>query len=53
MPLLRGKSTYPSRSDFRNLLYINLVEVRDGLIVRWEVRNDSGERLLQRHGIDA
>jgi ketosteroid isomerase-like protein len=44
---------WPDGAEFESNRYIDRFEVRDGLIVRWEVWNDSGERLLQRHGIDA
>ncbi|MEM9781411.1 MAG: nuclear transport factor 2 family protein [Pseudomonadota bacterium] len=44
---------WPDGTPFDCNRYIDRFEVRDGVIVRWEVWNDSGERLLERHGIDA
>lgn len=44
---------WPDGTEFDGNRYIDRFEVRDGVIVRWEVWNDSGERLLERHGIDA
>ena len=43
----------PDGTEFDNNRYVDRFEVRDGVIVRWEVWNDSGERLLERHGIEA
>lgn len=44
---------WPDGTEFDGNRYVDRFEVKDGLIVRWEVWNDSGERLLERHGIDA
>lgn len=44
---------WPDGTAFDGNRYIDRFEVRDGQITRWEVWNDSGERLLERHGIDA
>lgn len=44
---------WPDGAEFDGNRYVDRFEVKDGLIVRWEVWNDSGERLLERHGIDA
>lgn len=44
---------WPDGTEFDGNRYIDRFEVRDGQIVRWEVWNDSGERLLERHGIEA
>jgi hypothetical protein len=43
---------WPDGTPFDGNRYIDRFEVRDGLIVRWEVWNDSGERIMQRHGIE-
>jgi len=43
---------WPDGTEFDGNRYIDRFEVSDGQIVRWEVWNDSGERLLERHGID-
>ncbi len=44
---------WPNGTEFDGNRYVDRFEIRDGLIVRWEVWNDSGERLLEQHGIDA
>ncbi|MEM7529938.1 MAG: nuclear transport factor 2 family protein [Pseudomonadota bacterium] len=44
---------WPDGIAFDGNRYIDRFEVRGGRITRWEVWNDSGERLLGRHGIDA
>ena len=44
---------WPDGTAFDDNRYIDRFEVRDGVIVRWEVWNDSGERLLAHHGIEA
>lgn len=44
---------WPDGTEFDGNRYVDRFEVKEGLIVRWEVWNDSGERLLERHGIDA
>lgn len=44
---------WPDGTEFDGNRYIDRFEVRGGRIVRWEVWNDSGERLLERHGIEA
>lgn len=44
---------WPDGTPFDGNRYIDRFEVRDGVIVRWEVWNDSGERLLEHHGIEA
>lgn len=43
---------WPDGTPFDGNRYVDRFEIKDGLIVRWEVWNDSGERLLERHGID-
>lgn len=44
---------WPDGTEFDNNRYVDRFEIKDGLIVRWEVWNDSGERLLEQHGIEA
>ncbi|MGD1924545.1 MAG: nuclear transport factor 2 family protein [Paracoccaceae bacterium] len=44
---------WPDGTEFDGNRYVDRFEIRDGVIVRWEVWNDSGERLLEQHGIDA
>jgi len=44
---------WPDGSPFEGNRYVDRYTLRDGLIVRMEVWNDSGELLLQRAGIDA
>jgi hypothetical protein len=44
---------WPDGTEFDDNRYVDRFEIREGLIVRWEVWNDSGERLLERYGIDA
>jgi hypothetical protein len=44
---------WPDGTEFDGNRYVDRFEIKDGLIVRWEVWNDSGERLLEQHGIDA
>ena len=44
---------WPDGTAFEGNRYVDRFEVAGGRIVRWEVWNDSGERLLERHGIDA
>lgn len=44
---------WPDGTEFDGNRYVDRFEIKDGVIVRWEVWNDSGERLLEHHGIDA
>lgn len=44
---------WPDGTEFDNNRYVDRFEVSDGVIVRWEVWNDSGERLLEQRGIVA
>jgi hypothetical protein len=44
---------WPDGTPFDHNRYIDRFELEDGLIVRWEVWNDSGERLLAHHGVEA
>jgi len=44
---------WPDGSPFEGNRYVDRYTIRDGLIVRMEVWNDSGELLLQRAGIAA
>lgn len=44
---------WPDGTEFDNNRYVDRFEIKDGQIVRWEVWNDSGERLLEQHGIEA
>jgi hypothetical protein len=45
--------TWPDGTTFEGNRYVDRFVVRDGLIVKMDVWNDSAERLLTRHGIDA
>lgn len=44
---------WPDGTPFDGNRYVDRFVVRDGLIVRMDVWNDSAERLLTRHGIEA
>lgn len=44
---------WPDGTEFDDNRYIDRFEIREGVITRWEVWNDSGERLLQQRAIDA
>ncbi|MFT6224473.1 MAG: hypothetical protein ACJA1F_002326 [Paracoccaceae bacterium] len=44
---------WPDGTEFEGNRYIDRFELENGRIVLWEVWNDSGERLLARHGITA
>jgi len=44
---------WPDGTPFEGNRYVDRFVVRDGLIVKMDVWNDSAERLLTRHGIDA
>lgn len=44
---------WPDGTPFDGNRYVDRFEIDDGRIVRWEVWNDSAERLLTNHGIEA
>lgn len=44
---------WPDGTPFEGNRYVDHFVVRDGLIVQLHGWNDSAERLLTRHGIDA
>jgi ketosteroid isomerase-like protein len=44
---------WPDGTPFEGNRYVDRFVVRDGRIVKMDVWNDSAERLLARHGIDA
>ncbi len=44
---------WPDGIQFEGNRYVDRFVVRDGLIVKMDVWNDSAERLLTRHGIEA
>ena len=44
---------WPDGTPFEGNRYVDRFVVRDGLIVQIDVWNDSAERILQRHGIEA
>lgn len=41
---------WPDGAPFDDMRYIDRFELRGGRIVKWEVWNDAGERLLERAG---
>jgi hypothetical protein len=43
---------WPDGEPFEGNRYVDRFVVRDGLIVKMDVWNDSAERLLQRNGLD-
>lgn len=43
---------WPDGTPFDDNRYVDRFEIADGRIVRWDVWNDSAERLLARHGIE-